>query len=91
MRTSLARGSVFAALALVVAGCAGDPGVGPLQERYEATIWVDPDGCQHWVMDDGYEGYMSPHLDREGRPVCDGGTVGPKGSIVFEPDVSAAR
>ena len=35
-----------------------------------ATIWVDPDGCEHWVMDDGLEGYMSAHLDRDGKPVC---------------------
>lgn len=25
-------------------------------ERYVPTIWVDPDGCEHWVMDDGAEG-----------------------------------
>ncbi|WP_375279872.1 hypothetical protein [Pseudooctadecabacter sp.] len=29
-------------------------------QSYEPTIWVDPDGCTHWVMDDGFEGYMSP-------------------------------
>lgn len=39
-------------------------------ERYEPAIWVDPDGCQHWVMDDGAEGYMSPILTRQGLPVC---------------------
>lgn len=39
-------------------------------EEYTPTIWIDPDGCQHWVMDDGFEGYMTPHRDREGRPVC---------------------
>ena len=39
-------------------------------ERYVPTIWVDPDGCEHWVMDDGIEGYMSPHVTRDGRPVC---------------------
>ena len=37
-----------------------------------ATIWVDPDGCEHWVMDDGLEGYMSQHLDKHGKPVCRG-------------------
>ncbi len=37
-----------------------------------ATIWVDPDGCEHWVMDDGLEGFMSSHLDRDGKPVCRG-------------------
>ncbi len=39
-------------------------------ERYVPTIWIDPDGCEHWVMDDGFEGYMSPHVNRKGIPVC---------------------
>ncbi len=39
-------------------------------ERYIPTIWVDPDGCEHWVMDDGFEGFMTPHVTRDGRPVC---------------------
>ena len=39
-------------------------------ERYTPTIWVDPDGCEHWVMDDGWEGYMTPHVNRDGIPVC---------------------
>lgn len=39
-------------------------------ERYVPGIWIDPDGCEHWVMDDGVEGFMSPHLRRNGTPVC---------------------
>lgn len=39
-------------------------------ERYIPTIWIDPDGCEHWVMDDGAEGYMSPHVNRQGVPIC---------------------
>jgi outer membrane protein OmpA-like peptidoglycan-associated protein len=39
-------------------------------EKYIPTIWVDPDGCEHWVMDDGAEGYMTPHVTRDGIPVC---------------------
>jgi len=39
-------------------------------ENYTPTIWIDPDGCEHWVMDDGVEGYMSPHRNRDGSPVC---------------------
>lgn len=39
-------------------------------ERYIPTIWVDPDGCEHWVMDDGFEGFMTPHVTRQGIPVC---------------------
>lgn len=42
---------------------------------YIPTIWVDPDGCEHWVMDDGSEGYMTPHVSRQGIPVCRRGNV----------------
>lgn len=44
-------------------------------ERYVPTIWVDPDGCEHWVMDDGAEGYMTPHVTRQGIPVCRRGVL----------------
>ncbi len=44
-------------------------------EQYIPGIWIDPDGCQHWVMDDGVEGYMSPRTDRKGIPVCNRGNV----------------
>lgn len=44
-------------------------------EAYVPTIWVDPDGCEHWVMDDGAEGYMSPHVNRQGIPVCHRGNM----------------
>lgn len=42
---------------------------------YTPTIWVDPDGCEHWVMDDGAEGFMTPHTNRQGIPVCRRGNV----------------
>ena len=35
-----------------------------------ANVWVDPDGCEHWVMDDGWEGFMSLKVDRNGKPTC---------------------
>lgn len=35
-----------------------------------ANVWIDPDGCQHWYIDDGLEGYMTPRLNRDGRPKC---------------------
>jgi len=38
----------------------------------QAGIWVDPNGCDHWIIDDGVEGYMSPRLDKYGKPVCSG-------------------
>ncbi len=43
--------------------------------QYIPNIWVDPDGCEHWVMDDGIEGYMTPHVTRNGIPVCREGNI----------------
>ena len=37
-----------------------------------AGIWIDPNGCQHWIIDDGVEGYLSARLAPDGRPVCSG-------------------
>ncbi|WP_435141412.1 hypothetical protein [Pseudopelagicola sp. nBUS_19] len=37
-----------------------------------AGIWVDPNGCDHWIIDDGLEGYLSQRLDPYGKPVCSG-------------------
>lgn len=57
-----------------------------------AGIWVDPNGCDHWIIDDGLEGYMSPRLTPDGRPVCSGvappnTAVGPfkAGSAISDP------
>lgn len=75
LRTAMA-GALAAAIAL--AGFAGSVAAQQRTvagERYVPTIWIDPDGCEHWVMDDGAEGFMSPHLDRKGNPVCHRGKV----------------
>ena len=45
-----------------------------------AGIWVDPNGCDHWIIDDGVEGYLSPRLQPDGAPVCSG--VAPPGTVV---------
>ena len=37
-----------------------------------AGVWVDPNGCDHWIIDDGVEGYMSERMTPDGRPVCSG-------------------
>jgi hypothetical protein len=36
----------------------------------QAQIWTDPEGCDHWIIDDGLEGYMSPRVRADGTPVC---------------------
>ncbi len=40
--------------------------------QLQAGIWIDPHGCDQWIIDDGAEGYMSARLDRYGKPVCSG-------------------
>lgn len=40
--------------------------------QLKAGIWVDPTGCDHWIIDDGVEGYLSARLDKYGKPVCSG-------------------
>jgi outer membrane protein OmpA-like peptidoglycan-associated protein len=74
MRAAFACAAVSA---LVVTGLVGDASAQQTVrgERYIPTIWIDPDGCEHWVMDDGAEGFMSPHLNRQGHPVCHRGEV----------------
>jgi hypothetical protein len=60
---------------------------GPIGSRHlselQAGIWVDPTGCDHWIIDDGVEGYLSARLDPNGLPVCSG--VAPPGYAVGEP------
>jgi outer membrane protein OmpA-like peptidoglycan-associated protein len=43
----------------------------------DATLWTDPNGCQHWVSDHGLGGYMTQRLSREGKPVCPGAQPAP--------------
>lgn len=61
--------------------------------QLQAGIWVDPNGCDHWIIDDGLEGYLSARIDKYGKPVCSGvaaptQTVGDfkGGSRVFDPN-----
>ncbi|MEM7487810.1 MAG: hypothetical protein AAF390_01670 [Pseudomonadota bacterium] len=46
-------------------------GVSSLQ-ALSPGIWVDPTGCEHWMIDDGVEGYLSARLDDRGHCVRSG-------------------
>ncbi len=48
--------------------------------QLRAGIWIDPRGCDHWIIDDGLEGYLSQRLDPYGKPVCSG--IGQPGTAV---------
>lgn len=67
----------------LVAACTGEQNGGDKTRDYgpigssslnnlPAGIWVDPRGCDHWIIDDGIEGYLSQRLDPHGKPVCSG-------------------
>ncbi|MBZ4023525.1 hypothetical protein CKO11_13770 [Rhodobacter sp. TJ_12] len=60
--------------------------------QLKAGIWIDPEGCDHWIIDDGVEGYLTPRVDDYGKPICSGAgapstAVGPfkQGSPVADP------
>ena len=74
---------VKAFLALGAAGSLAACGIGPdksvdrgINAHHLSTlvagIWVDPNGCDHWIIDDGVEGYLSERLTPDGLPVCSG-------------------
>ena len=47
----------------------------------QAGIYVDPDGCHIWMIDDGLEGYWSRRRDPvSGLPVCT--PIAPANSVV---------
>lgn len=68
MLTRFFRGAALASACVALMASAAAAEV--KMQKYVPGIWVDPDGCEHWVMDDGVEGYMTPHVTRDGIPVC---------------------
>ncbi len=47
--------------------------VGELEKKVTWGIYVDPDGCDTWIADDGIEGYAVARLEpRTGARVCSG-------------------
>lgn len=39
-------------------------------DRYRPALAQTPDGCQVWMIDDGWEGYAWNRTDRNGKPIC---------------------
>ena len=83
LKLGVTKAAMFFATGVFLASCEGafigendksvDLGLDakPLREL-KAGIWIDPNGCDHWIVDDGLEGYLSQRLDRDGKPVCSG-------------------
>ncbi|MDA9207394.1 OmpA family protein [Octadecabacter sp.] len=70
MRLLKRSAAIFAAISSLALPAAA-------QERGEPVgliqwgVWVDPDGCMHWMADGGLEQYQVNRLDPQtGRPIC---------------------
>lgn len=94
------KGVALLAAAAALAGCVDnkidktvDRGIDNKHlSQLKAGIWIDPTGCDHWIIDDGAEGYLSARLDKYGKPVCSGAAppntaIGPykRGSGIPDP------
>ncbi len=67
----VALGGLCAMLVACSGGTTRDQGIDSHDlSSMQSRVWVDPDGCRHWVIDDGIEGYMSPVLNLDGTPDC---------------------
>lgn len=77
---NVVKGLLLVAIAGSLAGCLGEKTDKTVDRGFDtkdlsqlkAGIWVDPNGCDHWIIDDGVEGYLSQRLDKYGKPVCSG-------------------
>lgn len=98
---TLMKGVALIAITTALAACEGgskddktvDRGLDAKHlSQLQAGVWIDPNGCDHWIIDDGIEGYLSQRLDKYGKPVCSGAAppntaIGPfkSGSIIGDP------
>ena len=70
-RTVLAAAVAFCLSVVGLPGTAAAQSTGAITGTVEPTIWIDPDGCMHWIADGGVEGYMEGRVNPEnGMPVC---------------------
>jgi len=80
MKQTIAKSVLALTAAAALSAC--DAGPDKSQDRnlfdkddlstMRAGIWVDPNGCDHWIIDDGVEGYLSARIGPYGKPVCSG-------------------
>lgn len=78
------------ALVLIVglSACEGNDGNAAVDRGFDrkdlsqlkAGIWIDPNGCDHWIIDDGLEGYLDQRVSPDGKPVCSG--IAPPFSVI---------
>ena len=77
---TILKGAALFALAMGLSGCIDNKEDKTVDRGFDnkhlsqlqAGVWIDPNGCDHWIIDDGVEGYLSQRLDKYGKPVCSG-------------------
>lgn len=71
IRCGIAALVVFGAAAPATAQLSMTAERGQESGRIQWGVWIDPDGCMHWMADGGIEQYQVNRLDpKTGRPVC---------------------
>jgi outer membrane protein OmpA-like peptidoglycan-associated protein len=69
-RSACSVAAVAIALALAPVAASAQQSV-TVTGRVSPGVWIDPDGCMHWVADGGVEGYMEGRVNpHNGMPVC---------------------
>ena len=84
----LIKGIALLGAALSLSACMGEKNDKTVDRGFDskhlsqlvAGVWVDPNGCQHWIIDDGVEGYLSARMDKYGKPICN--DISPEGYAV---------
>ncbi|MCB2128910.1 MAG: OmpA family protein [Rhodobacteraceae bacterium] len=68
----LSRNSLVTAVALLAAlpGPAASEAPKIKADRYNPVLAQTPDGCQVWLIDDGWEGYAWTRTNKAGKPIC---------------------
>lgn len=71
VRTTLYGAALGAVALFLPTGAAQAQQSATITGTVAPTIWIDPDGCHHWVADGGIEGYMEGRVNpQNGMPVC---------------------
>lgn len=70
VRSGLTSIAIGAAAFLAVTGLAGSAKAANYLDNAKPSIWVDPDGCHHYAIYNGWQGFMTPMFRPDGTVVC---------------------
>ncbi len=71
VRTGLTSIAIGAAAFLAVAGLAQSAKADATYlDNAKPSVWTDPDGCQHYAIYNGWQGFMTPMFKSDGTVAC---------------------